>query len=411
MTGTALAQVISVAVAPLLSRLYAPSAFGVFGVYALIVGIIGSVVTLRYDQAIILPKKNEDAANLLAISIIAVMALTAVTLLICLLLGAQIVSLMKSPDLASWLWVLPVSVFAFGLNQSLNSWCTRQKKFHRASISQVTRSVSMVVTQVSAGIKNASALGLIGGAVIGDICANAALATQVIKEDKKIVIESLDSLKMKNLALKYLDFPVYSSTQNLLNAVSQNIPVLLLSYFFSTTVVGYYALGIRLLLLPMNLVRTSLRQVLFQKATEVYNNGGNTYLLFKKITGSLVFIAIIPSLVLFFFAPQIFSFVLGDRWITAGEYARWLIFWLSIAFVNVPAMIFAQVYRKQKKLLIQDALLLVCRCLALLFGGMFLNALETIVLYSIVGMLFNLYIIFWMGNYLKNNSARVLVEH
>ena len=40
MSGTALAQIITVAVAPLLTRLYNPVDFGIFGVYASIVGIL-----------------------------------------------------------------------------------------------------------------------------------------------------------------------------------------------------------------------------------------------------------------------------------------------------------------------------------------------------------------------------------
>lgn len=411
MSGTALAQVITVAVAPLLSRLYDPSAFGLFGVYTSIVGIIGSVATLRYDQAIMLPKNNEDATNLLAISFVAVLMVSVLTLIASTIFGSRIVQLINSPSLAQWLWLLPISVFALGLNQTLNAWCTRQKKFHRASISQVTRSVAMVMTQVSGGIKNIGALGLISGAVLGDICANATLASQVIREDKKSVLESLDSSRMKHLASKYKDFPIYSSTQNLLNAVSQNIPLLLMSYFFSTTVVGYYALGVRLLQLPMNLVLTSLRQVFFQKASEVYNNDGNTFILFKKVTERLIYIAAIPSLILFFFAPQIFSFVLGEKWIVAGEYARWLVLWLSIGFANVPAILFAQIYRRQRYLLFFDTQLLICRCVALILGGLYFKPLGAVIIFSVVGIIFNTYIIYWMWKLLKTECQKISFKY
>lgn len=408
MTGTALAQLISVAVAPLLSRLYDPSAFGILGIYTSIVGIIGSIATLRYDQAIILPKRIEDAANLLAISFFAVLATTVLTVVGCTIFGSQIVALMKSPSLSNWLWLLPVSVFALGLNQSLNAWCTRQKKFHRTSFSQVTRSLAIVVTQVFGGIRNIGVIGLIGGTVIGDLCANTTLASKVIKEDKEAIRGYLSTSNLKYQASKYRDFPLYGGTQNLLNSVSQNIPLLLMSYFFNTSVVGFYALGMRLLQLPMNLVLTSLRQVFFQKASEVYNSNGNTFILFKKVTIRLLLLATIPCLLLFLFAPPLFSFILGSKWVIAGEYARWLVLWLSVMFANVPAIIFAQVYRKQKNLLIQDMFLLFCRCIALVIGGMYLTALGTVVLYSIVGLIFNVYIIFWMGMYLRSASVKTI---
>ena len=134
---------------------------------------------------------------------------------------------------------------------------------------------------------------------------------------------------MKRLAKEYADFPVYSSPQGMLNAASQNIPLLLLAHYFGSATAGLYLLGVRILQLPMNLVLISLRQVLFQKASEVYNNGGDVYRLFKKTTLGLLALVIVPTALVMLFAPPAFSFVLGKEWYTAGEYARWLILWLA----------------------------------------------------------------------------------
>jgi O-antigen/teichoic acid export membrane protein len=51
-----LGQAITVLVSPILTRLYTPEDFGVFGVYASILGIVTVVASLRYEYALPLPE-------------------------------------------------------------------------------------------------------------------------------------------------------------------------------------------------------------------------------------------------------------------------------------------------------------------------------------------------------------------
>jgi O-antigen/teichoic acid export membrane protein len=401
MSGTIIAQIITVAVSPILTRLFSPSLFGVYGVYMSIVAIVTAVVTMRYDQALMLPKNNKDAAHLFWASLIVVTVVSLVSLIICVLFFRQIPTLLKVTEFGWLVLLLPLSIFLAGVYQTLNSWSTRQKQFKRASISQVVRSSVAVGVQIPSGAVKASPAGLIGGAVMGDFFASLVLAFQVNREDHKILGEGLHWHSIKHLGKQYSDFPLYSSTQNLFNAISQNIPLILLAKFFGPAVVGFYALGVRVLQLPMNLVLTSLRQVLFQKASEVYNSGGDTYALFKKTTLGLVAIAAVPAITVILFGPALFGFVLGKEWIVAGEYAKWLVLWLICMFVNLPAVLFGQIYRKQRALLIQDIFLLFFRVMAIFIGGIRKDPLLAIILYSFVGAFFNLLIIGWAGYFIK----------
>lgn len=401
MSGTALAQVITAAVAPILTRLYDPSAFGLFGLYASIVGIIGAVPTMRYDQALMLPKRTEDAATLAGVSGLCVVGVSILAVAVCIPFSGCIASITHTPDLSRWLWLVPVSTFLAGAYQTFNSWSTRRKQFHRASISQVVRSVAVAGSQTANGATGAGPMVLIGGAIFGEACAAVALGVQVLKDDYAILRRSFDIAKIKSLAKEYYEFPLYSGTQGILNSVSQSIPLLLLAHYFGSTTVGLYSLGVRILQLPMNLVLTSLRQVLFQKTSEVYNTGGDTYRLFKKTTLGLLALVIIPTVVVMLFAPPLFAFALGHDWYTAGVYARWLILWLALMFINVPAVLTAQIHRRQKSLFVQDVALLIFRINALVVGGLYCTALQTVILYSVVGAAFNAYIIGWMWIYLR----------
>ena len=66
-TGTTLAQVITVLAAPVLTHLYGPEAFGFLAIFTSITSILGvNRLHGAYELAIMLPKTDEEAANLLA---------------------------------------------------------------------------------------------------------------------------------------------------------------------------------------------------------------------------------------------------------------------------------------------------------------------------------------------------------
>src|SRR5260370_21769475 len=66
-TGTLAAQILGGLTAPLLTRLFSPQAFGITTLFTSITSVIGVIVCLRYEQSIILPAKDEDGANSLAL--------------------------------------------------------------------------------------------------------------------------------------------------------------------------------------------------------------------------------------------------------------------------------------------------------------------------------------------------------
>ena len=70
MTGTTIAQAIPIAISPILTRIYTPEDFGIFAIFLAITLIIGSIANGRYELAIMIPKKDEDAINIFALGFI-----------------------------------------------------------------------------------------------------------------------------------------------------------------------------------------------------------------------------------------------------------------------------------------------------------------------------------------------------
>jgi|WetSurMetagenome_2_1015567.scaffolds.fasta_scaffold02065_6 lipopolysaccharide exporter len=405
MTGTAIAQLISFAMMPIVSRLFTPADFGIFGSYNAVLEVLSAGVTLQYTQAIVLPKHQEEGINLFFVSCLSVTLITVISAMAIFLFPRLAQRLINAPS--GWfLLLLTVAMLVTGLNQTLQAWCIRVKAFKFTSVSQVIRSISAIGIWIAAGFGHMGAVGLALGVILADILASFNL-WRIVKHDLKETRASVAWKRMKQLAHEFHDFPLFAAPQNVMNALSQGLPVLLLGYFYGIGVAGAYAFGIRILQAPMGFLLTPLRQVLFQKASEAHNQGGNLYPLFIKTTGGLMVLALIPCAVLFVWSPQIFSWFFGSEWREAGVYARWLLLWMFVAFSNVPAVLFARILRQQRNLFIYDCLLLLLRTAVLVLGGFYWTTLTTITSFSVLGFILNAILIGWIGVLLHFKQLRV----
>ena len=405
MTGTAIAQVISFALTPIISRLFSPSEFGVFGSFNAILGIISTAVTMEYSQAIMLPKEKENALNLLAFSFVCTSLISLLCLFFCIIAPATVNGIMKTAGF--WpLALLFLATLAIGVNQSCQAWAIRVKAFKHTSASQVIRSLSSNGLKIGFGYLKGGALGLILSNVLANILASINLF-RVLLPDLTELRDHIRWSQMKRLARDFRDFPMYSASQGIINALSSGLPVLLLTRFYGIAVAGAYAFAEGVLQVPMGFLLTALRQVLFQKACESQHRGKSIASLYIKTTAGLFAMAILPSLVLFLWAPQIFAWIFGPQWQVAGDLARSLIIWLAVVFCNLPAVLFARIIRIQRFVFIYDLVLLAARSLTLLLGGIYLDVYQTVMLFAIVGALMNFYLILHVGRLVmkKEGSA------
>lgn len=387
MTGTAAAQAVGFALSPIISRLFTPSDFGVFGSFGAVAMVILAGATLDFSQALILPKDNEDAINVFALSCVSTVLITLLCLVVFLFAGDYVQNLMKTPS-SMFVALLLLAILVGGLHRSVESWSIRVKAFKRMSASQVIRSLSSNGSQVGLGLLKTGAIGIVCATILGEVLATLTLL-RVFHRDLSVLRRSIRWRRMKEMFAEYRKFPIYSAPREVINALSRGLPVLLLANFFGIAVAGAYAFGVRILSVPMNFVLRALRPVLFQKASEIYNQGGSLMPLYAKITGGLFLLVIAPSVMLFVWAPPIFAWVFGAQWHVAGEFARWLILWLAVMLCNLPSSIFAKIIRWQRQSLFFDVALIIIRALSLVLGGLYLSALHTVVVFSVVSSVMN----------------------
>lgn len=408
MSGSVAAQAVGFALSPVISRLFSPADFGLFGSFLAVAGVLAPVATLDYSQAIILPKEQEEAGQVFLLSCLVTLLVTLACALACLAFPAPLQALF--PSRGAWLpSLLVLAVLAGGLNASFQAWCVRVKAFTKTSASQLVRGLSSSGLQVGLGLAQAGAPGLVVANVAAEFLASFNLV-RATRAELRALLHSVQWPRLKRLAVEYADFPFYSATQNLLNAISIGLPVLLLTHYFGIEVAGAFAFGMRLVNAPMSLVFTALRQVLFQRAGEMYHTERRLSPLFIRSTIGLLLLGAGPALLLVMWAPRLFTWVFGAQWQLAGEFAQFLVVWLLFAFCNLPAVLFARLIRIQRSLFAFNAVLLASRMATLVAGGLFLTPLQSIAVFSLVGAVMNVVLIFFVGRVLLQREAGVSLE-
>lgn len=386
-SGTTIAQALGILITPILTRLYAPEAFGTLALFTSITSILGVIACMRYELAIMLPESDEEAANLLGVSLGFTVLLSLLTIPVVWWGRAPLLNLLNAQELAPYLWLVPPMVLAAGIFHALNYWNSRTKRFGRLSIARVLQAGSVHSIKLGAGLAGYTTGGtLIGANVIGQAIATLILATQIWRDDANFFLRSLKWREMLLGLKRHRKFPLYDTWAALLNNVSWQLPAFFLSIFFSPTIVGYYALGTRLLRIPMSLIGASIAQVFFQRASEAKSD--NTLSLVTESTfRRLVMLTLFPLLLLTIMGSDLFVIFLGENWTEAGVYTQILSLWMFFWFISSPFSTLFRVLERQEFSLFINVAIFITRFVALLIGGMLQNARLAIVLFSASGVL------------------------
>ncbi|MCD4745757.1 MAG: oligosaccharide flippase family protein [Bacteroidales bacterium] len=336
-SGTAIAQLIPVAMQLILRRIYTPEVFGAFAVYMSLVGILVVVSTLRYEMAIVLPEKDKDATNIVGLSIFISVSINVIFFLILLIFKEQIIKLLDFPvEYSYWLYLIPLSTLLLSTYQALNYWLIRKKAFKASSINKISRRSAEGIIQASMGFLK-KPLGLALGDIIGNLANNISGLIQLKKNDFKF--SNINFVTIKYVAKRYIEFPKYQAFPYLLNTISLLFPVLIINRIYSEDITGYFDLSRMVLALPLSLITMSISQVLFQKISEKRNKGEKILKDILNTSKTLALLTIPAIIILYFWGTELFGFVFGKTWEISGDYTSILVFSYSIKFIVSPISI------------------------------------------------------------------------
>ncbi len=357
MTGTTIAQAIPIAISPILTRMYTPEDFGVFALFLAIASIFGSIANGRYDLAIMLPKKDEDAINIFALGFIITTSLSLILLFLVVLFNDYFTKLLNNEEISIWLYFVPITVFFTGLFNILNYFNNRRKNYKDIANATIIKSIILAITQLSIGFVKSGATGLISGQILSQMFANMRLLKNIIKD--KILLSKITKVKIIALAKRYKNFPKFSMLAILANTLSVHLTNILISSFYSISTLGFYSLVQRILGMPSALIGRSIGQVFFQEATKEKQQTGKSINTFNSTVKKLVIIGLPSFGILFFIVEDLFAFIFGEEWRIAGIYAQIVIPLFFIRFISSTVSGILIVFERQKNELYINILLII----------------------------------------------------
>ena len=359
--GTAIGQIFAFALSPVLSRLYGPSEFGSFAVLSALVLTFGTIAALRLELAVPLPPSEREAQSLVAVGTVAALGFALVGTAFVGLAGARVSAAFHQPGLMPWLWIVPVSASVMSTYMLLNQLAIRHRRFASIGRRNALQSSSTVIVQLFAGLAGLGGgliLGLGLGQLVGafSLTAGAGLRSPAATEGRS-------RGRMVAALSRYRRFPLYLGPAGLLNVLGQQLPILLVAYWYGAHVAGWLGLTQRVLALPVTLVGTAVAQVYLSEISRAARGDSEgARRLFRRSTRLLLIVAGLLLSVLLIFGPVLFSFVFGETWRESGEFARAMALGLAGQMVGSPLSQTLIVFGRQRLQLFWDSLRVVSIC-------------------------------------------------
>lgn len=343
-TGNAFALVIPILLYPLVSRIFTPEDYALFGLYIGVFSFLEIASAGRYDFAIVIPKKNEDAINVIGCGFLISILYATVVLLLVILFKDVLAKQLNNPALANWLFFLPVSLLLVSISKLCNGWLFRMKNFKAASINKASQKLTEVAGQLSFAFISGN--GLILGDLTGRLF-NAVFSTyQSVRSglERGMVNKRSMLINFK----RYSEFPKFSILPSMLNTLGGMMPMFIISAYYSVDISGSFNFSRLLLSVPFALISTAISQVVMQQVSERRHNKETIAPEIFSLAWKLFLFSLLIIIPLYFAGPELFEFVFGDKWKVSGEYTSILIFSYAVTFIVSPLSILLVVLEKIK---------------------------------------------------------------
>lgn len=335
-TGAAGGQLLVLAAAPFISRVYSPTDLGVFAVVSSLSIVLGTVAALRYDLAIPIPRADADAYSLAVAGCVSAVSVGVFAAIIVGFAGDAVVSALGEPDLSPWIWTVPLSAVLMGIYTVLNQLATRQQSYGIVGRRSVFQGGAMAITQVGLGAAGVRPGGLVLGFLVGQAAGSASLATGVhLGPDLARTARSHHAVR--RMAWRYRRFPLVLAASGLLNVSGVYVPLVLVAYYYDSEVTGWLGLTQRVLTVPVALFGTAVAQVYLSAISRaVRSDIREARRLFDRATRGLLIAGVPMFAFLALLGPDAFALVFGEEWRVSGLYARALSLSLAAQMVGSP---------------------------------------------------------------------------
>ncbi len=381
LSANAISQGIAFAVLPVIARLYSPDELGILALFLGIEGLLSVIANGKYESAIVLSKSKSMAANTFNLCFL-INAVFSLLILIVLLLGShQILSILHYESLEGVIYYLPFFVFIVAFAQASIYWFNYNKRFALTARYTLWQGLINNGLKVGSGFLKAGLMGLVWANLTSHFISILSCFTrketwrQLFHFNKKEILAA---------ASEHRKFPLYTLPHTFINMVSGNLPILILSGYFGMAEIGLFSMGITIGFRPINLLSSSLDQVISQSMAERVNKQEPIWTILIQSIKKILLVVTPFFILAFFLAPLVLRYFLGERWEQSALYIQIMIPWLIISLFTASLSSIPPIFGKQRIALIIEIIYILARLIALIIGIYIQNFVWAIILFSFV---------------------------
>lgn len=366
LSANVFAQAIGLAVYPILTRLYAPEDFGLLNLFMNIGGFFILLANVDYHTAIVLPKEEKQSIALVHFTMLITLSVSLIVA-ISVPFAQPIAQLFHTPELTRWYGLLPLYILFTALWNILSYWYIRHAEYRRNNAYQVSQSSMGAIFKIVLGHLGMLQGGMILSVVIAPMLAIAGSITMAWRNYIRPLMH-WDWQGMREVAVNYRKFPLYSFPSSMIGMLSSQLPILLLTPVFGTKDIGLWSMAILLGFAPLSMISKTFNQTLYQHTVDMLHRQEDIRPLYRRFTGYSLLIIIPIFTLLWFVLPDLTAWLLGAEWRTTGQILRWMLPWLGVNVLTASTGFLAGVYFRQNIELFFSILMIACRITAIGIG-------------------------------------------
>jgi O-antigen/teichoic acid export membrane protein len=357
--GTASAHAITALSMPIVTRLYTPADMSLLAVFSSLLLIFYVSICLRFDIAVPLPERDEEAVNLLAAGAFSATVLSFGLMIVALALPMSAYQRFGYEGFAPYAWMLPPASFIAGLYSLGQFWFVRRRAFGLIAQSRISQSAASAGTQLGMGAIGFGPIGLILGQILNSGAGFAILGARLVQRERAL-LSTVSFAGMRRAWRAYYRFPRYSAAEALANTAGIQLPVVLIAGMAAGPEAGYLMLALYVMQAPMSLIGTAVGQVYLSHAPDRYR-AASLGVFTADVLGGLMRAGVGPLIFIGIVSPFVFGYVFGSDWSRAGVLVSWMTPWFVMQFLTTPVSMGLHVTNHQRTALYLQMVGLVMR--------------------------------------------------
>jgi len=409
--GNSVGYLIGFLFTPFIARVYLPDAYGAFAIFNSIAINLTLFTTLNYNNAIILPKSDNEVIRLLQLILILLFLNFCINYILVIFGGQLFVKFLKLDQIGSWIYFIPLIVFFSGINQSFIALANRLKDFRDFSKSKI----------ISIGISKSYTLGYgylfsgrLSGLIMGEFLIKVINIVLIVSNRSRAILNKILHFNIQEIlqvAKIYKNYPIYYLPASWFLILINQIPLYFFTKYYGASNAGYFAFALSILNIPVLFFSNSISAVFIQKASTYYpENMGKLRAVSIDLIRVLVLFSSFAFGLIFGFGDIIFRLLLGDNWTNAGHFASFLSLGFVFYFISIPFNTLFRILKKERQFLIINLSFFII--ILVTFIMLIDSRIEYILLiYSIEYGIYSLMILTYIGFQLSfGSSYAVLIK-